>query len=89
MLNKYGSIFATKNNLQNWFTPYINPKIYNNFQCEFIFKKIRSNEYEFIYLDSVLEDFNNSLCREKILDLVNTDYELVLSLKNTKVFKLN
>ena len=89
MLNKYGSIFATKNNLKNWFTPYINPKIYNNFQCEFIFKKIRSNEYEFIYLDSVLEDFNNSLCREKILYLVNTDYELVLSLKNTKVFKLN
>lgn len=89
MLNKYGSIFATKNNLEDWFTPYINPKIYNNFQCEFIFEKITSNEYKFVYLDSSSEDFNSSLCREEILLLVNVDYELFLSLENTEVYKLN
>lgn len=89
MLNKYGSIFATKNNMQNYFTPYINPKIYNNFQCNFIFKKIQDNEYEFIYLDRLSEDFNSSLCREEILHLVNADYKLILSLENTDIYKLN
>jgi len=88
MLNKYGSIFATKNDLQDWFTPYINPKIYNNFQCEFIFKKIQDNEYNFIYLDRLTQDYNDSMCREEILNLINIDYKLILSLENTDIYKL-
>lgn len=88
MLNKYGSIFAVKNNINTWFTPYINPKIYNNYQCEFIFELIKNTKFKVIYLDNVFEDFNESLCREDIKILVENYYFLSFQLDNTNIYML-
>ena len=88
MLNKYGSIFAVKNNINTWFTPYINPKIYNNYQCEFIFELIKNTRFKVIYLDNVFGDFNESLCREDIKILVENYYFLSFQLDHTNIYML-
>lgn len=88
MLNKYGSIFAVKNEINTWFTPYINPKIYNEYQCEFIFDLIQMRKFKVLYIDNINGDFNESLCREDIKNMVEKYYSLNFKLDYTNIYIL-